>query len=449
MPNDASAVHESSIPKGLVSAKLDEFRKSPATSRKSPSPYPPAFPRARFERVQTPGDWPAHNADLYNQPHPRTMTLAPSSGLERATPSQHQHQQHTMQEDPQVKSAPSHNLGVTGLKHLWESKGRSDDTFTALQCRSATSSWDGKHAGDDRLRTFAGILTTRHDPPRKASLPESHRVHHLRRETEDLYGGPQITNGSSNGSSKAEGHRFETSLDTDEPNTPAPQDAGRSTNRVLSLPDRKEPSMSSDRSYHPDVRPIPRAVAPAPEIARKSMLMKPNRTRKRTESRFVLNAQAFKEEHGSCNPSSDETATSTTEYHSMDQVEPASTARTQDNHGRNERGSVARPVPILEHDMLDPVAPNLSSTLDAATQTDSPDEHDLAETSSVWSESELEAERSRHHMSHHRTSKPIRLEQRMRRQAVRQVQVIVSFDGATEVVMDARLRRKRGERIGG
>ncbi|KAL8798767.1 MAG: hypothetical protein Q9182_006404 [Xanthomendoza sp. 2 TL-2023] len=446
MPGDAKAVHETSTATGFVSARRDALQKKPAASRNSPSPYPPAFPRARLERVQTYGDWPVHNAALYNQPHPRTMTLAPHPGLEKVTSSQHQHQEYITQEDLQVKSPPSRNLGVTGLKHLWESKGRSYNPFAALQHGSATSSCEGNSVGDQQSSSFAHIRTTTRDPPKRTVLPDSHREHHLMWGTKDLSDGPEMTNGSSNGSSEAEGHRLETSLDTDEPSNPSAQEAGRPSNKVSSLPDRKEPSINPDHSYYPDVRPLPRATAPAALTPRRSMSTKPKGTPKRTEPRFALNLQSFQKRCELCNPSSDETSTSSTEYHSMDQVEHASTARTHDNHWRNEEGSSAGPAPTLEHDMQAPAAPYQSSTLDAATQTDLLDEYDLAETSSFWSESELGAERQRHRMSHDHTSKPIRLVRRMRRQAVRKVQVVVSLDGATELVMGARLRRKRGER---
>ncbi|KAL8813605.1 MAG: hypothetical protein Q9223_000247 [Gallowayella weberi] len=446
MPHDARAVYETSMATGVVSARRDAFQKEPAASRKTPSPYPPAFPRARFERVQIYGDWPAHNAALYNQPHPRTMTLAPNPGPEKATPSQHQHQEYIMQEDPQIKSPPPRNLGVTGLKHLWESKGRSYNPFAALQQGSATSSCDADSVGDHQSSTSAPIRTTRPDPLNKIISLDSHRVHHLTHGTKDLSDGPQMANGSSNRSSKAEHHRFETSLDTDEPSDPSPQDAGRPSDKMPSLPDREEPSISPDHSYYPDVRPLPRATAPSPLTPGRTMSMEPESTPKRTEPRFAPNLQSFQKEYELCNPPSADTSISSTEYHSMDQVKPAPTARTQDNHWRNEKGSSAGPAPTLEHDLHTSAAPDQPSTLDAATQTDSLDEDDFAETSSIWSESELVAERQGHRMSHDHTSKPIRLERRMRRPAVRKVQVIVSFDGATELVVGARLRRKRGER---
>ncbi|KAI4247708.1 MAG: hypothetical protein L6R40_001294 [Gallowayella cf. fulva] len=238
---------ETLVAKGFVSTKVDALRKSSAASGDSHAPHPPSYPRARFERVQTYGDWPAYNAKLYNQPHPRTMSLAPNSVPGKFDPSQHEQQEKLGQRQHQNKPPPSRTLGVRGLQHLWESKGQSYNAIDALQYRSATSSADGAVVDDLGPLTSADSWTTPHNPARKAIPPDSLPLHHRVPRTEDISDGPEISNGSLNESSKADGHGFETSLDTD---IPPRKEAGRPAEKGQPPPDRKVPGLNFDFSRH-------------------------------------------------------------------------------------------------------------------------------------------------------------------------------------------------------
>lgn len=428
---------ETLVAKGFVSTKVDALRKSSAASGDSHAPHPPSYPRARFERVQTYGDWPAYNAKLYNQPHPRTMSLAPNSVPGKFDPSQHEQQEKLGQRQHQNKPPPSRTLGVRGLQHLWESKGQSYNAIDALQYRSATSSADGAVVDDLGPLTSADSWTTPHNPARKAIPPDSLPLHHRVPRTEDISDGPEISNGSLNESSKADGHGFETSLDTD---IPPRKEAGRPAEKGQPPPDRKVPGLNFDFSRHLGARSSFHVTTFDTPKSQSQSSMKAEGTLRRP---FSLSSQETKEEHGSCDPSTDASSNSSREYHSMDQAEPGNTAHRREGFVSGNKPSESGTARTSGHNAQGLKASSLPGTLDAATQTDSPDEHHLTETSSVWSDSVSVAEYQGHHMSRHRSSKPVRLERRMRRPAVRKVQVIVSLDGAVDIVMDARLRPKR------
>ncbi|KAL8929601.1 MAG: hypothetical protein Q9172_000397 [Xanthocarpia lactea] len=143
----------------------------------------------------------------------------------------------------------------------------------------------------------------------------------------------------------------------------------------------------------------------------------------------------------------DSTSTSSSEYHSMDHAEPMfQTPRRNAQTSAADKGSTtAETARTVEHnDDGNPPAPRLSGTRDVAVQTEFFHERDLGESSSVWSGSQSVAERQEQQLSHHHGSKPVCLERRLgRRLGMRTVQVIVSLDGADDLVIDARLKRKR------
>ncbi|KAL8973155.1 MAG: hypothetical protein Q9183_000118 [Haloplaca sp. 2 TL-2023] len=109
------------IASGIVSSRVASYQREAKRSAEPSSPYPPSFPHARFERVWTFGHMPRYNAALYDQPHPRTMTLAPAPDLH----------QEAMREEPD--GTPSHGQldmgplavrspGMARLMHLWEAQ---------------------------------------------------------------------------------------------------------------------------------------------------------------------------------------------------------------------------------------------------------------------------------------------------------------------------------------
>lgn len=135
---------------------------------------------------------------------------------------------------------------------------------------------------------------------------------------------------------------------------------------------------------------------------------------------------------GTVNQSMHTVSTSSSEYHSMDQAKPAS--------GDSQEGSPAtRNAKASERDMQGSAALESSGVLDAATQTDTLN-GDAEKTGSGWSDRESIAWH-RETMTSHQVSRPVGLERRLRRPAVRKVQVIISLDGATDYVTDARSRR--------
>lgn len=109
--------------KGLVSTRLHAYQVHAQQADDVAPAYPPSFPRARFTRVQTQGGWPSHNADLYNQEHPRTMSLACESSQYDTNISQGRQYEYTARGESQARSITSNGPRVTNLLHLWESQG--------------------------------------------------------------------------------------------------------------------------------------------------------------------------------------------------------------------------------------------------------------------------------------------------------------------------------------
>ncbi|KAI4139417.1 MAG: hypothetical protein L6R39_006296 [Caloplaca ligustica] len=126
---------EGRIAKGLVSARIEAYRNNHQGPGDVGPAYPPSFPRARFERVQTQGGWPTHNAALYNQQHPRTLSLAIDTSP---------YTRHVLRGKQQSYDVPSQRLAApaavrsrraTNLVHLWESKAIKKDALSPLQPR--------------------------------------------------------------------------------------------------------------------------------------------------------------------------------------------------------------------------------------------------------------------------------------------------------------------------
>ncbi|KAI4283036.1 MAG: hypothetical protein L6R38_002479 [Xanthoria sp. 2 TBL-2021] len=455
-PSGRALTNEAVVDTGLVSTRIDAFRKGIAKSGDSHPSYPFLFPRTRFERVQTHGDWPSYNADLYNQPHARTMSLAPTSTLERGNQPQREQREGDKHAELQVKESRSCKPGVTGLKHLWESKRQSQIADSALQHTSATSSpttpsvgeWNPPYVEDHRTRT--------------RELPNS-----LPSRTPELVA-EDVSSSSRKG--KGSSDRSEQSLEADSSKLSScsrssirhPKSIAIPVMKIRSLPSRHLPSRGSNRTDQSsegafevqDQRNAPLAFSTDADSCRpntrptsSTRSTPPSSTPRRgwlMESRIPPGFDPQRRPCGSRDQSLDQTSTTASEYHSMDVTEPLMSAQTQNNLSRDDKDSVAETARILQYDDRNPAAPRLSGTRDAATQTDLLNERDLEETSSLWSESGSVAERQGRHLSHHRSSKPVRLERRLgRRPGIRKVQVIVSLDGATDLVMDARLKWKR------
>ncbi|KAL8724005.1 MAG: hypothetical protein Q9166_008183 [cf. Caloplaca sp. 2 TL-2023] len=352
------------------------------------------------------------------------MSLAPTSTLDMFDRSRHEQRLHMKRGDTQAKPAPVHNVGVTGLKHLWESKGQSHDAVHARQHQLASSSVNSRTITDWKSQNSTNDLTAMRRPPEKAAFAD---MQHYRRGMEDLFDASDILGGSS----KAD-HGCERSFKTDalssagrsRTNSRPEKDIATAAERVQSSPLRDLRSTSSPRSHGSSMR-----ASSGASFAPQSLTPRRRRSieSKHDKARPSLGFDRTRQAHWSYDLPSDETSTSSSDYHSMDQAEPPTSAQTQDNHDRSATEGKAR---ILDHDIQDPAAPTLSGTLDAATQTDPPNEEDLEETSSVWSESESVAVGQERHLSYHRSSKPLRLERRLRwRPVIHEVQVIVSLDG--------------------
>ncbi|KAL8737870.1 MAG: hypothetical protein Q9181_001273 [Wetmoreana brouardii] len=127
------------IAKGLVSFRIDAYRKDAARQHNLSIFYPPSFPRARFERVQTHGDWSSYDPALYNQPHPRTMTLAPNGPLNDSQAFEYGQPEPASLGRSGEKSTTSRSPGVARLMHLWESKGQTNGAFKFPQAQSIGS----------------------------------------------------------------------------------------------------------------------------------------------------------------------------------------------------------------------------------------------------------------------------------------------------------------------
>ncbi|KAL8852227.1 MAG: hypothetical protein Q9221_002937 [Calogaya cf. arnoldii] len=384
------------------------------------------------------------------------MTLAPTPALERDQQPQHQQQEGNKHDELQAKGSQQNKPRVPGLKNLWESKRQSQ---TAFQHTSATSSpttpsvgeWNPPYIEDNRTRT--------HEFPH--SLPG--RTTKL--EAKSLLG----NSANSKGSSQAKVDQSEQSLEADSSrfygrsrssirptksiaipimnirslstrNLPSGSSYGtdRSSERISETQDEWiNPRTLSTNACHSSTRSTSSAHSnPLSPTPRRGWFM---------ESRIPPASDHQEQQYGSRDPSLDETSTAGSEYHSMDLAEPPNSAQTLNDPRRDDTLSLAETTRIPQHkDNHNPAAPRLSGTRDAGTQTDSLYVPDLEDPTSLWSESESIAERRGHHLSHHRSSKPVRLERRLgRRPGIRKVQVIVSLDGATDVVIDAGLKRKR------
>ncbi|KAL8944203.1 MAG: hypothetical protein Q9216_000627 [Gyalolechia sp. 2 TL-2023] len=110
--------------KGLVSARIHAYQVHAQQANDVAQAYLPSLPRARFESVQTRGGWPSSSTDLYNQVHPRTMSLACESSQCDTTISHGTQFEHTSRGESQTGSITSNSPRVTSLLHLWESKGQ-------------------------------------------------------------------------------------------------------------------------------------------------------------------------------------------------------------------------------------------------------------------------------------------------------------------------------------
>lgn len=460
-PSGRALPNEAVVDTGLVSTRIDAFRKGIAKSGDSHPSYPPSFPHARFERVQTQGDWPSYNADLYNQPHARTMSLAPTSPLERGNQPHRERREGNKHDELQVNESGSCKPGVTGLKHLWESKRQSQTAGSALQHTSATSSPTTPSVGERNPPYVDNHRTRTYGLPN--SLPS--RTPELEAE------GVSSSSRKGNGSSKTEVDRSEQSLEADSSKLSScsrssvrqPKSIAIPVMNIRSLPSQHLPSRGSNRTDQSseaafevqDQRNAPPTFSTDADFCRPNN--RPTSSSRSTplsstpqrgwlmESRIPPGFDPQRRPCGSRDQSLDQTSTTASEYHSMDLTEPLMSAQTQNNPSRDDRGSVAETASLLhQNNDRNTAAPRLSGTKDAATQTDSLNERDLEETSSLWSESGSVAERQGLQLSHHRSSKPVRLERRLgRRPGIRKVQMIVSLDGATDLVMYARLKRKR------
>ena len=119
------------IASGFVSSRVASYQREADRSAEPSSPYPPSFPHARFERVWTFGRMPWYNAALYNQPHPRTMTLAPVPDL---------HQEDIRNERDGILSHGQLDMrplairspGMAHLMHLWEAQGGTSKEVPSL-----------------------------------------------------------------------------------------------------------------------------------------------------------------------------------------------------------------------------------------------------------------------------------------------------------------------------
>ncbi|KAL8774681.1 MAG: hypothetical protein Q9209_000620 [Squamulea sp. 1 TL-2023] len=479
---------EAVVNKGFVSTRIDAYRKNIATAGGSQPSYPPSFPRARFERVQTREDWPSYNAELYTQPHPRTMSLAPSSALETSKYRQHEQQECIKRSEFESKGDPSRSLGVTGLKHLWESRGQSKITANVLNY-TFTGPTLTTPVGE-RSPTCEGRTN---DSPMHVATPKNLQSQQFMLETEDLPGSTQ----NFRGLSKVKSRRYEQGLETASANLPLYSSSSNAQGKDESIlakrdscsPTRHFPSRSSDgvdqpsksfKAQHPRIGPSTFPAGPdsyhsdarSTFSARSTPLSPTPRRGWSVKSRhYERQIPTWADESiQDCGPIH-QVSSSDSQYHSIGTVKSVFSTEMQDDIGRDKEDSIAGTANILEHEIdYGPTAPVLSGTQNAATQTDLVDdrhvhkdldkdngrdgdrdrdrdlERHLEEKSSGWSETKSVAERPGQRLSRQRSSKPVRLERRLgRRPGVRRVQVIVSLDGATDLVMDARLKRKRVE----
>ncbi|KAL8902107.1 MAG: hypothetical protein Q9192_000174 [Flavoplaca navasiana] len=462
-PSGLGLLDKAVVDKGLVSNKIDAFWESMTQSANPQPSCHPSFPRARFERVHTNGDWPSCNAELYNQPHPRTMTLAPTSApLERREQPQHGRLADDKHNQLQVKESRTSKPGVKGLKYLWEIKGQSQIDRSNLQQHPAASSPTVPSLVQGNRPYVQSIRTTMHGVSNSLQSRTTNQ-------------GAE----NSSGSSQDHGGYLDSRINPSEPDRDAdsstllnysptnirrPKRIAIPVINLRSLSSQNLPSESSNAknqcskgtfevqekdfeplTYSNSVKPCPSKTLSTPS-AHSTLVSSTPRRGWATESRIPRRFDHQKGARRPRRPSLNET--STTEYHSLDSTgppEPIVNVQPQITPTRNDKASVTgRPVRMLHYDdNRFSATPALPGTHDAATQTDSLNEHDLEETSSLWFDSESVAERQGLRLSHQRRSKPVRLERRLgRRPGIRKVQVIVSLDGATDLMMDARLKRK-------
>lgn len=127
------------VTKGLVSARIEAYRKQSQRQGNVSHAYPPSFPRARFEEVQTQGNWTSYNAALYNQEHPRTMSLATDASPYTKDISQGSQQNRDAPSQPQAAPTALRPRKVMNLLHQWEDKAGKYDAVNALHPRRAAS----------------------------------------------------------------------------------------------------------------------------------------------------------------------------------------------------------------------------------------------------------------------------------------------------------------------
>lgn len=136
-----SGIPRARVAKGLVSARIREYQKHLWRQGDARPAYPPSFPRARFEKVQTQRNWPYYNADLYNQQHPRTMSLAIDAFPYTENVLQGRQQDHNKPHSaPRASRAPR----VTNLLRLWESKAERYESIRAPRSEYAVSLEDSE-----------------------------------------------------------------------------------------------------------------------------------------------------------------------------------------------------------------------------------------------------------------------------------------------------------------
>ncbi|KAL9590603.1 MAG: hypothetical protein Q9203_000590 [Teloschistes exilis] len=110
------------IADGLVSSRAQIYGKK-SSQQEDRHNTDPHLPLTRFQRVQTYGEWPSQNASLYNQPHPRTMTLSPNLTTHKKSTAQQQKPGASPSHDVERRRSTARSPGLARLMNLWESKG--------------------------------------------------------------------------------------------------------------------------------------------------------------------------------------------------------------------------------------------------------------------------------------------------------------------------------------
>lgn len=109
------------VAKGLVSARIHAYQVHEQQAEDVASAYPPSLPRVRLEMVRLQEGWPTHNADLYNQEHPRTMSLASESSQYDRKSFRYRLYDHAARHS-QTSLVVSNGSRVTNLLRLYESQ---------------------------------------------------------------------------------------------------------------------------------------------------------------------------------------------------------------------------------------------------------------------------------------------------------------------------------------